>query len=90
IQAQALDALGTLYGTIESADGVTAVTVSIEELTGRIGELDTFFSALDALFSNPLTEEFWNEVSSLILSTGDLSLLSYPDISRVVAAPSTP
>jgi hypothetical protein len=90
IQAQALDAMGALYATIESADGVTNVTASMEALTGRIQELDTFFSALDTLFSSSLTEEFWNEISDLVLSSGDLTLLSQRFDTLSVPAPTTP
>ncbi|MDZ4861097.1 MAG: hypothetical protein SGI88_19165 [Candidatus Hydrogenedentes bacterium] len=90
IQAQALDAMGALYATIESVDGVSDVTASIEALTGRIGELDTFFTALDALFTSSMTEEFWNEISDLLLSSGDLTLLTQRFETPSVPAPSTP
>lgn len=86
IQAQALDALGPLYSTIESAEGVAAVTAEMEALTVRITELDQFFQVLDTLFQTTMNEEFWASVSSLILDSGDLSLFSYPEIAAALSA----
>lgn len=87
IQRQALSVLGQLYTTVESADGVVSVTEATVALTARVQDLAGFFNALDELFLQPMTAEFWNMVSGIILGAGDLSLFNNPDVAS--ATPST-
>ena len=89
IQAQALEALGPLYTTIESADGVAQVTAATEALTNQIQEFSSFFTALEQLFQSPMTTDFWNMVSGLILDSGDLNLFNNADVTSALTPTTT-
>jgi hypothetical protein len=90
IQRQALAGLSQLPGTVESADGVAYVTEATDALRIEIIDLADFFSELDQLFLKPMTTDFWNMVSGIILGSGDLSLFDNPEITSATPPATTP
>lgn len=90
IQRYALDGLGQLYATVESAEGVATVTDATEALQIDVEELSQFFITLDEMFLEPMTTEFWNIVSGIILGSGDLALMGNAEIESALAPATTP
>ena len=90
IQIQALGGLGQFYTTVESADGVASVTEATNALTIKVEDVAGFFVALDELFLKPMTTEFWNMVSGIILGSGDISLFNNPDVASTAPPTAIP
>ncbi len=90
IQRSALGGLGQLYETVESAEGVATVTDATNDLTIDVEELHNFFVTLDEMFLKPMTTEFWNIVSGIILGSGDLALMGNEEIESALAPSTTP
>ena len=90
IQRYALEGLGQLYATVESADGVASVTEAMNALTAQVEDLAGLFNALDEMFLKPMTTDFWNMVSGLILGTGDITLVQNPQVTSAAPAPTAP
>ncbi|NUM56834.1 MAG: hypothetical protein HUU46_24660 [Candidatus Hydrogenedentes bacterium] len=90
IQRHALEGLGQLYTTVESADGVASVTEATNALTVDVIELAEFLTALDELFLKPMTTEFWNLLSGIVLVSGDIFLFENPEIASATAPAATP
>lgn len=90
IQRAALAGLGELYTTVESADGVASVTEATNALTLDVQELASFLFALDELFLKPMTTDFWNLLSGIILGSGDIHLFDNPEITSSASPAATP
>lgn len=56
-----------------------------------VEELHNFFGLnVDEMFLKPMTTEFWNMVSGIILGSGDLALMGNEEIESALAPSTTP